>query len=66
MKIARLLVHTALVAAFTLPAAAQQRAAPSATTDDTFLAEPIAAKPNLEPALARPAQERRPANASAR
>jgi hypothetical protein len=29
-----------------------------ATTDDTFLAEPVAAKPNLEPAVVRPAQEK--------
>ena len=57
---ARLLMHTALVAALTVPAGAQQGAAPMDTphaTDDTFLAEPVAGKPNLEPAIARPAQE---------
>ena len=51
---ARLLMHTALVAALTVPAGAQQGTAP----DDTFLAEPVTGKPNLEPALARPAQEK--------
>ena len=54
----RLLMHTALVVALTLPAGAQQGTAPSATTDDTFLAEPVAAKKNLEPAISRPAQEK--------
>ena len=53
-------MHTALVAALTVPAGAQQGAAPMDTphaTDDTFLAEPVAGKPNLEPEIARPAQE---------
>ena len=61
MKTARLFMHTALVAALTVPAGAQQGAAPKdapTATDDTFLAEPVAAKPNLEPAIARPAQEK--------
>ncbi len=60
MKTARLLIYTILVVAFVLPAGALQGVAPIAiapATDDTFLAEPVAAKPNLEPALARPAQE---------
>jgi len=58
MKTVRLLLYAALVAALTAPAAAQQSAAPPAMTDDTFLAEPVAAKPNLAPAIARPAQEK--------
>jgi arylsulfatase A-like enzyme len=58
MKTARLFLYAALVAAFTLPAGAQQGAVPPATTDDTFLAEPVTAKPNLEPAIARPVQEK--------
>ena len=61
MKTANLLLHTALVAALTVPAGAQQATAPldtSRATDDTFLAEPVAGKPNLEPPIARPAQEK--------
>jgi Sulfatase len=61
MKASKLLLHTTLVAALTLPAGAQQAAAPmgtSAATDDTFLAEPVVRRPNLEPAMARAAQER--------
>jgi hypothetical protein len=58
MKTARLFMHAALVAACTLTAGAQQGPAPldtPATTDDTFLAEPVAGKKNLEPAIVRPA-----------
>jgi hypothetical protein len=60
MQSARLFLYTVLVAAFALPAGAQQGVAPidiARATDDTFLAEPVAARPNLEPAIARPAQE---------
>ena len=49
---ARLLMHMALVAALTVAAGAQQGAAPMDTphaTEDTFLAEPVAGKRNLEP-----------------
>ena len=59
-KSARLVWPTLLLAPLALPAAAQQGApaAIAAMTDDTFLAEPAASRPNLEPALARPVQEK--------
>ncbi|MCY1271526.1 choline-sulfatase [compost metagenome] len=49
--------YAALIAALALPAWAQPGDAPMATTDDTFLARPVAARPNQEPAIVRTAQE---------
>jgi arylsulfatase A-like enzyme len=49
-----------VLASFAWAATAQQDspAAVTAMTDDTFLAEPVSARPNLEPAISRPAQEK--------
>lgn len=61
MRTARFRMYAALVAGFALPAGAQRSSPPPdipGATDDTFLAELVAAKPNLELAIARPAQEK--------
>lgn len=56
MRTVRPFMQTALVAGLTVLAGAQQGAPATiaATTDDTFLIEAVAAKPNLEPASVLP------------